>query len=71
MTPNEQHKFWQMLGYILRPAGIVKLQMRSFGLSDTSNSNNKTARHKQTKQHISLMTLLCQSRITQRGSPQD
>ena len=71
MMLNEQCKFWQMLRHTPRPAGIVELQMRSFGPSDTSDSSSKTTRHKQTKQHILSMTLLCQSRKTQRGSPLD
>ena len=71
VTLNKQHKFWQILGYTLRPVGIVELQMRSYGPSNTSNSNNKTASHKQMKQLILSMILLYQSRITQRGSPQD
>ena len=45
--------------------------MRSFNLSDTSDSSSKTARHKQIKQLTLLMIAFCQSRMTQRGSPQD
>ena len=68
---NKQHKFWQKIGHILRPAGIVKLQMRGFGPSNTSDSSNETARHKQTKQLTLSMISFYQSRTTQRGSSQD
>ena len=71
MMLSKQHKFWWILGHIPEPAGIVKLQTKSFGPSNISSSNNKITRHKEMKQHTSLTTLLCQSKTTQRDSPQD